>query len=44
MIQTKLIPRTPEAYESPMLIKNLLNESLKYEPHREIVYRDLLSA
>lgn len=24
-----------------MLIKNLLNESLKYEPHREIVYRDL---
>jgi fatty-acyl-CoA synthase len=41
MIQTKLIPRTTEAFEPPMLIKNLLAESLKYEPHREIVYRDL---
>ena len=41
MIQTKLIPRTPEANEPPLLIKNLLAESLKYEPHREIVYRDL---
>jgi len=41
MIQTKLIPRTPEAYEPPMLIKNILAESVKYEPQREIVYRDL---
>ncbi len=41
MIQTKLIPRTAEAYEPPMLIKTLLAQSLKYEPHREIVYRDL---
>jgi fatty-acyl-CoA synthase len=41
MIQTKLIPRTAEAYEPPMLIKNLLAQSLNYEPHREIVYRDL---
>ncbi|MCK8491010.1 fatty acid--CoA ligase [Spirosoma sp. RP8] len=41
MIQTKLIPRTSEAFEPPMLIKNILAESLKYEPHREIVYRDL---
>lgn len=41
MIQTKLIPRTPEAYEPPMLIKNILAESIKYEPQREIVYRDL---
>jgi len=41
MIQTKLIPRTAEAIEPPMLIKNLLAQSLKYEPHREIIYRDL---
>jgi fatty-acyl-CoA synthase len=41
MIQTKLIPRTPEAHEPPMLIKNMLAQSLKYEPNREIVYRDL---
>ncbi len=41
MIQTKLIPRTAEANEPPMLIKNILAESLKYEPNREIVYRDL---
>lgn len=41
MIQTKLIPRTAEAYEPPMLIKTLLAQSLKYEPQREIVYRDL---
>lgn len=41
MIQTKLIPRTDEAYESPLLIKNLLSQSLRYEPQREIVYRDL---
>ena len=41
MIQTKLIPRTAEANEPPMLIKTLLAQSLKYEPHREIVYRDL---
>lgn len=41
MIQTKLIPRTPEAYEPPLLIKNLLAQSLTYEPQREIVYRDL---
>lgn len=41
MIQTKLIPRTAEAYEPPMLIKSLLAQSLNYEPQREIVYRDL---
>ncbi|MVM35744.1 long-chain-fatty-acid--CoA ligase [Spirosoma sp. HMF4905] len=41
MIQTKLIPRTAEAYEPPMLIKTLLAQSLRYEPQREIVYRDL---
>ena len=41
MIDTKLIPRTAEANEPPMLIKTLLAQSLKYEPHREIIYRDL---
>ena len=41
MIQTKLIPRTAEAHEPPMLIKTMLAQSLNYEPHREIVYRDL---
>ena len=41
MIQTKLIPRTAEAFEPPMLIKNLLEQSANYEPQREIVYRDL---
>jgi fatty-acyl-CoA synthase len=41
MIQTKLIPRTAEAYEPPMLVKTILAQSLKYDPQREIVYRDL---
>lgn len=41
MIPTKLIPRTAEAHEPPMLIKNLLAQSIRYEPQREIVYRDL---
>lgn len=41
MIQTKLIPRTPSAYDQPLLIKNLLAQSLRYNPGREIVYRDL---
>jgi len=41
MSKTKLIPRTSLAQEPPMLIKTLLAQSLKYEPTREIVYRDL---
>ena len=41
MIQTKLIPRTPEAVEPPLLIKTLLAQSARYEPQREIIYRDL---
>ncbi len=36
-----LIPRTPSAQESPLLIKNILAQSLRYNPAREIVYRDL---
>lgn len=41
MTNTKLIPRTPSAYDSPLLIKNLLAQSLRYNPQREILYRDL---
>ncbi len=41
MTITKLIPRTPSAYDSPLLIKSLLAQSLRYNPLREIVYRDL---
>jgi fatty-acyl-CoA synthase len=41
MIKTKLIPRTESAYDSPLLIKTLLQQSLRYFPDREIVYRNL---
>lgn len=41
MSTTKLIPRTASAQEPPMLIKSLLAQSVRYEPNREIVYRDL---
>ena len=41
MIQTKLIPRTPSAHEQPLLIKSLLAQSQRYNPTREIIYRDL---
>lgn len=41
MIQTKLIPRTSSAYDPPLLISTLLKQTLRYNPQREIVYRDL---
>jgi fatty-acyl-CoA synthase len=41
MIQTKLIPRTPSAYEQPLILKMLFAQTTKYNPEREIVYRDL---
>lgn len=41
MIQTRLIPRTDSAYAYPLLIKEILAQSTKYEPEHEIVYRDL---
>jgi fatty-acyl-CoA synthase len=41
MIQTRLIPRTPSSYDPPLLIKSLLEQTLRYNPQREIVYRDL---
>ncbi len=37
----RLIPRTTSAHEPPMLIKDLLQQSGRYETDREIVYRDL---
>lgn len=39
---TKLIDRTPSAYEFPLLIKNMLRAPLIYSPKQEIVYRDLM--
>jgi fatty-acyl-CoA synthase len=41
MIQTRIIPRTPSAYDPPMIIKMLFDQVTKYNPQREIVYRDL---
>lgn len=35
------IDRTPSAYDSPLIIKRLLDTPLTYFPHQEIVYRDL---
>lgn len=34
------IERTPSAYAYPLLIKNLLESPLNYDPDQEIVYRD----
>ena len=36
-----LIPRTPSAYDYPLLIKNLLLFPVVNNPEQEIVYRDL---
>jgi fatty-acyl-CoA synthase len=36
-----LIPRTPSAYEGPLLLKNLLFYPVVNNPNQEIVYRDL---
>ena len=41
MINTKKLPKADSAYEYPLLIKRILEQSLKYEPNREIIYRDL---
>ncbi|MBO0947733.1 fatty acid--CoA ligase [Fibrella forsythiae] len=40
-MSVRLIPRVAAAHEPPMLIKNLLRQSNRYEPNREIVYRNL---
>ena len=39
-IQTRLIEPCPDAYDYPLLIKNLLETPLIYSPDQEIVYRD----
>ncbi len=41
MINTKKLPKADAAYAYPLLIKRILEQSLKYEPNREIIYRDL---
>ncbi|SPF40351.1 Long-chain-fatty-acid--CoA ligase [Syntrophobacter sp. SbD1] len=38
---TKLIQRTPSAYEYPLLIKNILQTPLSRAPRQEIVYKDV---
>lgn len=37
---TRIIKRTPNAYEYPLLIKHLLHFPMRYTPEKEIVYRD----
>jgi fatty-acyl-CoA synthase len=37
---TRIIERTPNAYEYPLLIKHLLHFPMRYTPEKEIVYRD----
>ena len=38
---TKLIDRTPSAYDYPLLIKYILNTPLAHAPRQEIVYKDV---
>ncbi|MCO5248451.1 MAG: fatty acid--CoA ligase [Chitinophagales bacterium] len=40
MKTTRIIERTPSAYAYPLLIKSILQNSLKYQPDNEIIYRD----
>ncbi|MCL4510439.1 MAG: fatty acid--CoA ligase [Bacteroidetes bacterium] len=42
MLGTRIIRGTPEAYQFQLLIKHLLNAGLRYEPQREIVYRNII--
>ncbi len=39
---TKLIERTPSAYEYPLLIKQILHTPLRCSPRKEIVYKDVM--
>lgn len=41
MKKTKLLPATENAYQYPLLIKNLLLSGKRYSPNREIVYSDI---
>ena len=40
-MSTKILPKSQNVYEYPLLIKRVLEQSLKYEPKNEIVYRDV---
>src|SRR5262245_43380198 len=40
MIKTKIIAPTPSAYNYQLLIRDILEQALKYKPEAEIVYRD----
>lgn len=40
-MNTKILPKSKNTYEYPLLIKRILEQSLKYEPKNEIVYRDI---
>ncbi|HRP18354.1 MAG TPA: hypothetical protein PL128_10185, partial [Ginsengibacter sp.] len=42
MATTRLVTPTKSAYDPPLIIKRILEQSLKFEPDREIVYRDLV--
>ncbi|TAN20369.1 MAG: fatty acid--CoA ligase [Chitinophagaceae bacterium] len=41
MQTTRIIQSTPSAYNPPLLIKFILEQSTKYEPDNEILYRDI---
>lgn len=41
MQTTRIIQSTPSAYNPPLLIKSILEQSTKYEPDNEILYRDI---
>ncbi len=41
MLKTKILPAADEAFAYPLLIKRILNDSLKYNPENEIIYRDI---
>lgn len=41
-MNTKILPKSQNVYEYPLLIKRILEQSLKYEPKNEIVYRDIM--
>lgn len=41
MPATRIIHATHSAYNPPLLIKSVLEQSLHYEPENEIVYRDI---
>lgn len=41
MNSTCIIPRVTNSYETPLLIKSILKQSLYYEPDNEILYRDI---